>query len=449
MKRKWILSLLLITILLISGTVSAQPLKAPPSLGTGFTYQGKLADSGAPANGNYDFGFTLYDDLIEGNSVAKTSQDGVLVTDGLFTVQLDFGDVFDGTALYLEIGVRLSGSADEYTLLAPRQLLSATPYAIYAEKVPWNGIIGMPTGFADGVDNGSAYQNVLVVAKSGGDFTSIQAALDSILTASDSNRYLVYVAPGVYTEHVTMKPYVDIQGSGELTTKITFSGAIDCSSATVAGSNNAELRFLTVENTGLNTWAVSIINDHASPRLTHITATASAGTSGNYPIYNYYASPTITNVTVSASGGTFSAGMYNNTSSLTMTDVIATAADGTYTFGVRNQDSTLTMTDCTASTSGGTFSYGVYNNASSLIVNNSVINSGIGIKNYAASGTYTVQVNNSQVTGSDNTINNVSQFTTRIGATLLSGGAVWAGGGTVTCAGVYDEAYTFYASMCP
>ena len=65
---------------------------------------------------------------------------------------------------------------------------------------------------------GTAYQNVVIVAKSGGDFTSIQAALDNITDAGSNNRYLVWVAPGTYTERVTMKPYVDIEGAGELVT---------------------------------------------------------------------------------------------------------------------------------------------------------------------------------------------------------------------------------------
>jgi hypothetical protein len=59
----------------------------------------------------------------------------------------------------------------------------------------------------------------LVVAKSGGDFTTINDALNSITDASDTNGYLVKVMPGVYTEQVTMKQHVDIEGSGELVTK--------------------------------------------------------------------------------------------------------------------------------------------------------------------------------------------------------------------------------------
>ncbi len=56
-------------------------------------------------------------------------QNGDPVTDGIFTAQLDFGSVFDGTALYLEIGVRPDGSADPYTTLSPRQTLTAAPFA--------------------------------------------------------------------------------------------------------------------------------------------------------------------------------------------------------------------------------------------------------------------------------------------------------------------------------
>src|SRR5947208_9693622 len=49
------------------------------------------------------------------------------------------------------------------------------------------------------------YANVIVVARSGGDFTSVAKALGSISDNSPTNRYLVWVAPGIYTETVTMK----------------------------------------------------------------------------------------------------------------------------------------------------------------------------------------------------------------------------------------------------
>ena len=105
---------------------------AATPMGTAFTYQGRLTDLGVPANGDYDFKFTLYDDLTGGLQAGSTeSVDGVPVVDGLFTVELDFGTNFRGEARWLEIEVApyMSGS---YTLLSPRQELTPTPYALYA-----------------------------------------------------------------------------------------------------------------------------------------------------------------------------------------------------------------------------------------------------------------------------------------------------------------------------
>ncbi len=47
-----------------------------------------------------------------------------------------------------------------------------------------------------------------------------------------------------------MERYVDIEGSGELNTKITYPGSVSILTGTVVGVNDAELRWLTVENTG-------------------------------------------------------------------------------------------------------------------------------------------------------------------------------------------------------
>jgi hypothetical protein len=102
-------------------------------VGTVFTYQGQLKEGGNPANGTYDFRFALYDDPDFGSQV-----NGIIdvpdkqVDNGLFTVQLDFGDVFDGTALWLWVLVRPGDSTGPYTQLWPRHPLTAVPYALYA-----------------------------------------------------------------------------------------------------------------------------------------------------------------------------------------------------------------------------------------------------------------------------------------------------------------------------
>jgi len=101
---------------------------------TAFTYQGFLTENGGPANGASDFEFRLYNDASAGAQQGSTVTLGdVGVTNGLFTVALDFGSApFNGAALWLDIAVRPGASAGAYTNLLPRQPITATPYAIKA-----------------------------------------------------------------------------------------------------------------------------------------------------------------------------------------------------------------------------------------------------------------------------------------------------------------------------
>lgn len=101
--------------------------------GTAFTYQGRLNDSGTPANGSYDLTFALF------NALSGPSQEGttltnaaVSVNNGLFSVTLDFGANFTGAGRWLQIGVRTNGSAGTFIPLNPRQALTPSPYAIHA-----------------------------------------------------------------------------------------------------------------------------------------------------------------------------------------------------------------------------------------------------------------------------------------------------------------------------
>lgn len=105
------------------------------ALDASFTFQGRLTDAGAPANGPYDFNFYLYEALVGGNQVGpvQTIPD-VAVAAGLFTVKLNFGDVFHGSEYYLEIQVRPGASAGAYTTLSPREAVMAVPNAHYASE---------------------------------------------------------------------------------------------------------------------------------------------------------------------------------------------------------------------------------------------------------------------------------------------------------------------------
>ncbi|MEP6902885.1 MAG: hypothetical protein ABJA66_14120, partial [Actinomycetota bacterium] len=101
MMRKSILKHFLIILMftmLTASTVSAQT--------TVFNFQGRLNDGANPANGNVEMQFKLYDALAGGTQIGATiSRPAVVVINGIFTTQLDFGAAaFDGSARFVEIG---------------------------------------------------------------------------------------------------------------------------------------------------------------------------------------------------------------------------------------------------------------------------------------------------------------------------------------------------------
>ncbi len=100
---------------------------------TAFTYQGHINTNGSPATGSFDFQFALRDAATLGNNVGTTQfVAAVSVSNGLFTVSLDFGAAaFDGSLRWLEIGVR-PAVGGPYNLLVPRQQITSAPYAALA-----------------------------------------------------------------------------------------------------------------------------------------------------------------------------------------------------------------------------------------------------------------------------------------------------------------------------
>ncbi len=138
---------LLFTLLYVGADTSTARAGDPP-LGTEFSYQGQLRESEAPLNGPVDFEFRLFSQPKGGSPVSGTLELGeVLLVNGLFTVQLDFGaTTFNDDARWLEVAVRRSAEEPgEFITLSPRQPITATPYAL---KVP--GIDGHSLNAADG-----------------------------------------------------------------------------------------------------------------------------------------------------------------------------------------------------------------------------------------------------------------------------------------------------------
>jgi hypothetical protein len=112
---------------------------------TAFTYQGSLKANGAPLNGPIDLTFTLYDAATIGNQVSSPIVLlQVPVTNGVIAEDLDFGDVFTGQQLWLEV------TAGSQTL-TPRQTINSVPAARYTPQV----FIGGSTNVFTPPGNGS------------------------------------------------------------------------------------------------------------------------------------------------------------------------------------------------------------------------------------------------------------------------------------------------------
>src|SRR6267142_5071575 len=98
--------------------------------GTAFTYQGQLRANNASTSGSYDLTFTLFGTNTDGVAISGPLTNSLVnVSNGLFTVALDFGNQFNGNPRWLEIGVRTNGGSAFITLVLC-QPLTLTLYAI-------------------------------------------------------------------------------------------------------------------------------------------------------------------------------------------------------------------------------------------------------------------------------------------------------------------------------
>ncbi len=294
--------------------------------------------------------------------------------------------------------------------------------------------------------------NVIVVAKSGGDFDNPIDAINSITDASRSNPYILSVSPGVYnlgTMPLYMKSHVSLVGSGQKATFIV--GKVD--SAVLApdqgpglinGADVSEIRHLTVINRNFGT-AHAIHNYGASSSLiSHVTAIARGG--GD-----------------SSVGSAFKAGIWNDGGSRTVLEHVTARAlgigGGSACLGLYNRDSVTRIHGSRLVANGGSINNGIAVGKGRVLISDTHvlarnssggINNGIAVTSENGMESY-VEIRNSVVRGSviaANVDGSGSPAVVRIAASTVDGSVSPGPSGEIKCVGAFDTDFNPLNSDC-
>jgi hypothetical protein len=321
--------------------------------------------------------------------------------------------------------------------------------------------------------------------------TALWITLINITDNSASKPYLITLDPGVYDlggTRLQLKPWIDIQGSGQGNTIIqgygnTASGGL--LDGVLRGANSMELRNLQVKCVGwAGTICIPLYNAAVSPTLRNVTITSSGG-DANWGIRNNGGSPLIEDSTIVVSGGSTAYGIVDTSGTAakpTIRRSVIGVSGAPSAFGIYNDSAGMPaeVRDTKITVSGTTEAYGLYlsgstgNNtgnlfASTLTASGATTNYGV---YFAGLPSDTLTVDNSQITASGGTSSyglyvNFSGLTLRhssvsgatrsvktlsnspkIGLTQLSG--TFEPSGISGCAGVYNSSLTFFAGpTCP
>jgi hypothetical protein len=274
--------------------------------------------------------------------------------------------------------------------------------------------------------------------------TALLAALNGITDANADKPALLKIEPGVYdlgTATLQMKPYIDIEGSGEGVTRLLGARRADMNAGAINGADNAELRLLSITvASGTGACAIAILNSNASPHITQVTARSDGDSS--YGIVNRNgSSPRIERVTALATGALTAAAVENLTSSRpTLVDVTlhAETATGGSAYGLDaagNSDGTQPPTVVV---------YGGVIEAAG--VPQALVFAGVHTANSATIRLYNVHVASDQIA-----VSMENRATVIAALTHLDGGIVTfvgTGASTITCANSYDHTFRTLSLNC-
>src|SRR3989338_7560699 len=105
-------------------------------------FQGRLEESGQPAEGAKNFVFKIYDALSAGSLVWTSQAQSVPVTNGVFSVLLETGTPVNlSTAAFA--GARYVEITVDGVPLSPRQEMVSAPYALVAQALAQDAVIAL------------------------------------------------------------------------------------------------------------------------------------------------------------------------------------------------------------------------------------------------------------------------------------------------------------------
>ena len=159
--------------------IGADAFRGATPAGTSFNYQGLLKSGGNAVNGDVDLRCRLYDAVAAGNLIGTELElFNVAATDGVFSVELDFGSQFTGSKRWLEIDVKLSTDPPaSYETLSPRQEVKGSPFSLFS----------LTTGLIPDIALTGTYSQNLNLTNAGNTYAGDGSGLSSLNAAALSS----------------------------------------------------------------------------------------------------------------------------------------------------------------------------------------------------------------------------------------------------------------------
>lgn len=393
-------------------------------------------------------------------SSALTAGTGLALDGTVFSSTLTAGTglALDGTTFSSTLGTTIESTEITNGTISASDLSTGS---VTAEKMASNSCVSNQELKYNGTawvcsNTGDDYKNVINVAKTGGDYSTITAALSSITDNSATNKYVINIAPGIYEEQITMKAYVSLNGAGRDLTSIKGHGGLSMTTdATLITADNSALRNLTIDTAGTGVNATAIYMNGTDPQLENINVTVSGAS--NECIGMYIAgdsAPFINNVNVTINTVTTGTGIdIENTATPNIFASQVYVLDGTtFNVGIKpNGTGTWSVHDTLVSVDGAMTSsnYGIMTNNGTLKLYNVSVDArggdmnNIGIFN---SSSATLKLYHSNVYGTNKSITNYG--TVSLGASEISSAVNNVDAGTSTCAQVYSSNFAEAQTNC-